>query len=787
MPDQDFEKAFATLAHAELTQKAPGLMPYLIGFQVVDKEDDDSRAVGVFGFKVGEQWYYGPVFWLNGKLKGFDLMYIVGQDIFVPMQEAWVNYITNRRPYSIGEGTKKTLQELGISQPDLTIFRRSPLTKSACEKLFAGKSFESWCKPAAMYLPPSDEKYVGLDKRASLTTVLREGPAEFAASLLRTMKQNTKFAEAVYQFYSPAEIMDSVKVASARHTVKKAEDLTKHLNSSKSGTQVEVIYGVGNDGVGTFNQLSADQREKLMKGDAVVKDNRDPKELSEVYKDIDRERVFQNPGINGLWKVFGKDGKTFKAFFTNSLLTIGKGSVTPSVSLIVDTENGKATLTNKQAVIASNELSTQDWTKFWDGLSTLNSVSVGKIGTIITKDRRASTPFRVLRATTSTDGAKTLCVVPFNNVVSRAGMFSPCKDDLKPGKGSKRYPDASDPWDCDVNHEISSDAALCTQDGRSDSPCCVSDKKGPSAYDQRCRSRHIKIVKAPVSTVNIEDTLIINEENAKFMAITPSDKARTYSDWSSGAYDLQLATMEGIDVTMRNAGFKKLAAFYDGHSEVTLKFDGANLGRLTHGPAITALMTKAGMSEADARDVLKQVRLKKEASVLVKVATSMMPSSLLSAGPVSTFDAVYKAPVLNPQSDQVVTQTMNNYPNPNEIMEPIIDQHAQQMATGAASKGQKEVFDMAALSGLVRSNRFGDKLEEFLKDIVIGNDRIGRILFLFYWHNDKFTDRYGDEDLNELEDLLRENFESNGKLVLFLKQKSVEPAEIASEAVVNLQ
>jgi len=33
MPDQDFEKAFASLAYAELEQKAPGLASYVIGYR----------------------------------------------------------------------------------------------------------------------------------------------------------------------------------------------------------------------------------------------------------------------------------------------------------------------------------------------------------------------------------------------------------------------------------------------------------------------------------------------------------------------------------------------------------------------------------------------------------------------------------------------------------------------------------------------------------------------------------------------------------------------------------
>jgi hypothetical protein len=54
---------------------------------------------------------------------------------------------------------------------------------------------------------------------------------------------------------------------------------------------------------------------------------------------------------------------------------------------------------------------------------------------------------------------------------------------------------------------------------------------------------------------------------------------------------------------------------------------------------------------------------------------------------------------------------------------------------------------------------------------------------MYYWHNDKFKERYGQQDMIELEDNLRNVFENLGELTLFLKQKTIEPEEeLSSEA-----
>ena len=101
--DAQFERTFADLAYAFLKDRAPKLLDYLVGFQVIDKNDDATKAAGIFGFKMSKQWYYAPVFFINGELKGYELLYIKAQDSFVPLQENWVNYLINRKPIVLGE------------------------------------------------------------------------------------------------------------------------------------------------------------------------------------------------------------------------------------------------------------------------------------------------------------------------------------------------------------------------------------------------------------------------------------------------------------------------------------------------------------------------------------------------------------------------------------------------------------------------------------------------------------------------------------------------------------
>jgi hypothetical protein len=105
-----------------------------------------------------------------------------------------------------------------------------------------------------------------------------------------------------------------------------------------------------------------------------------------------------------------------------------------------------------------------------------------------------------------------------------------------------------------------------------------------------------------------------------------------------------------------------------------------------------------------------------------------------------------------------------------------IDPNAQQTAQQAYANNQKEVFDTTMISNMLQAVRQDSMVDRYLGDINKALDRLGRILFMFYWHNEEFMEHYGKRDLPELEDTLRNSFENLGDLVLFLRQKTVEPS-----------
>lgn len=92
-----------------------------------------------------------------------------------------------------------------------------------------------------------------------------------------------------------------------------------------------------------------------------------------------------------------------------------------------------------------------------------------------------------------------------------------------------------------------------------------------------------------------------------------------------------------------------------------------------------------------------------------------------------------------------------------------------------AQQGGREIFDVAALAPLMDAESTESMVDDGLSDLFKGLHRIMSILFSLYRRNDQFVERYGDQDARQLEESLRTTATKVGDLILFLKQKDVDP------------
>lgn len=262
--EQALETTLNDLANARLRDRAPGLVDYLMGFQLVDSEEDGTRAIGIFGFEIDDSIYYVPAGFANGEVRGVESIYSVDSDLFMPLTEDWVNTLIRRKSQKLGDTDKRSMQQIGIRQPN---YRR--LTQ----------------------LPPSNTKmasdiatmkvardFVGMDLVEGLEAL------NLKTAFYKTMQKSPKLASAVRTFYGDLDFMELPKVAAEK--------------------KVTIVTGFTSEGV---DRLTDAQRKDIIRGGVAVLDDRPMTDKSLVWKTETALRM-SSPGTNGLYDVLMADG-----------------------------------------------------------------------------------------------------------------------------------------------------------------------------------------------------------------------------------------------------------------------------------------------------------------------------------------------------------------------------------------------------------------------------------------------------------------------------------------------
>lgn len=88
-----------------------------------------------------------------------------------------------------------------------------------------------------------------------------------------------------------------------------------------------------------------------------------------------------------------------------------------------------------------------------------------------------------------------------------------------------------------------------------------------------------------------------------------------------------------------------------------------------------------------------------------------------------------------------------------------------QYAMMGAQTGNKNIMEAGTVMSLSKCQDIDDMVESYIPDLKRAMDRIGRMLFLYFYQADKFADKYNQTELRETEESLRNLFKDMGKVV----------------------
>lgn len=808
--EEGFEQAFSSLAYAYLKDKAPRLLDFMVGFQLVDRNEDNTKAMGLFGFQVADQWLYAPVFFLNGDLKGHELLYIKKQDSFVPMKENWVNYIMGRRPHVLGEGTPKDTYQLGGLMPDIYSLSISPSV--GIGKRGSDRHIDDWAKPALPLLAslltktarslfdsarpgtklafdqvvahPVQAALAEVAVRFDMNSVM---PQSFAmlktafdmAQRFPAIKRGfdrfygadcfSRWAQQIHgqELRRMSSILPTTEKRAAAPAPRfQGNSILPEVELDEHPIKSGALKVYENAITANTDDLDDDERAKLLKDTVLIKDKRDPHgPHTSIAYNTQVEQKLSNPAETGIYDVLERPG-TFARMLVLSAPLANDGQKDFCTVVRLGEGKTKSWLNSHRSNLWADKVEAkEDFDAWYAKLGDKDSLQKGGVYIAIGPNGGATTPFTVREN--------------YGEGAYKVDFKAHCDYSYSRNPDLPRYGncgDSSAPYVSNWGAKLFVDA----EEKRGTKLRAIQgDLRVPGSF------KFMKLQDPPPPPKKDKDGFLM-----------------PCGECDSGSEDKPIQPGKLDDIQMLFTEKTAALKLYDDHNEVVISTKWAGDQRLTRRSAMIHLVTQHGFTEKTARAMLKQAATKGGARFRVRygrgfgdqqhMTKQAFPnSSILAGGPGAP-------PPLPPQygMEQMGRSAVKSqYPDESHTMVPELDsslvdrqhrnmwnnytfedfQKTMQQAQEAAQSGQKEVFDTAMISGMLKSVRQDSLVDRYLGDLMKALDKLGRILFMFYWHQEEFEDRYGKQDLPELEDSLRNSFEALGDCTLFLKEKTIEP------------
>lgn len=842
---RQFEDDFGSLAMQFVTDRAPALVPYMLGFEVVDRNDDGSKAVGIFGYKVDDDFYYIPAFFLNNQVRGVDMILNKKTNQFVPLTEKWIDFIINRHAVSIGGPADGSVRET-MRNPDLSFVQRPQVALGKIAEDVPWTMKEAWdnIKNATARMasdPMFNEMFSGITSRGRIEKsaeskyfkgfMEKVGGPECMARFLKAM-HDVDFANAAMSLYKDAEALWTDKLSNAAIHVDRMKKLAAARPKIRVVDSIEGLTKASQDtpaadvgGDGEDKPLTVEENARqIVEHDFTIEDVRPREETSRVTDEkvlVDFEHRFQPPYGPGRYNFFMSDGLSREGTLLNVVMSPCCGKKNAMVCFeddgnILAEAEPRVMMTTDFGEDSDRDDKGDDLKALFDKAVPMSDIEVGA-----GEDGREGKPYMFLDAKGNAAGPFFIKFVmadgdhvKFGTTYGDCASIVTCAGgDLEPGYGFMDW-NLQDRYH-DFDGRRSKGCCCCEC-----SPCDSSAFISIGSFSGMPKKSGSGVIipqdwKAlPVKTVRRYAPYVKDEK--------PEDHIRREAEFEEKYAKLKakytFGTATDVLEEMRSDGVERIKIASDG-TDFYVYVDGAAKG---HGPmnykqAAVDLVARFGLrprrafsSLAKAASSAKGVRLlvgipclkteKTAQDNLVNVAMPAPAEQLPSIDPYSGVP-VYSSPYVDVTTGQFtgvpglppeggMTRGINiggemergmgagEYPDEHTDSMPDgalpIDEEARRLAEEAAAAGQRHVFDQAAIGGLVKVYDTANVVDSYIPDFMDTIDRLGRILFLFYWKHEDFNQRYGSDDVVQMEDSLRSVFKQLGELTLNLKEKSVQ-------------
>lgn len=747
--EQQFEQDFARMAFAALEDRATKLVPHVVAFELVRREDDGSRAVGMFGLKVDGKYYYIPAFFRNGRLLPLDELLDKKSNVIMPLSEAQIDKVLGNEAITLGRALKPDRRdERNFERPSLDFIRNpKAFQKMAGEGLEPSATVLAWAEQLgaeALTHPvhskiaaPIFARLAGYDVRegqepGDLQSFLTYAGATATNSVLKTAAENPEFAAAIYSVYPSISSLPPA----AYKRVRAADEGDGQLHLITSAYLPPA--------------LPAEKVAEVVQRGWTLWDRRRPEQRSEAT-DVDMVQCYGAPDRLGMYRVALVGGRMAPALV-----------VPYRAGVAVVAEDGAQSFTANTDALA---VRTDDIKDPKDSLLLkVDELKADRTYVMAHPMAQDGYAFRV-ESVIDEDGKKVFQIWT-RDYVQHSGK----------GTGSR----------------------LCGYSGEADPT-----RLEPVSYADRDFTR---VMDGRTCTLLVpEDWRFVELDRAEREArdARRAERKRDSEDECdevcggvSESASFAPGTMFTVSKSASEQGAHRLTIRYNG--EWTVENMGQRTGPMNEKLASIHLARGYRLPPEQAASLLGAARRARQTTTTVVPCTALYPEllrekaaqaqintppmpdawSMSESGiPVQTADVNFaSSPTLSaPREtgrDPWFATVAPTAADPGGGGEPPLPDEIQQLAQQAGEMGQRTLFDHATIGGLVRMYDLNGFLDQMRPKFKTALDGLGRVLFLLKWKRDDFEDRFGPQDTSEFTDLARTVFRSFGDLVLKMEERS---------------
>ena len=415
MPDENSktEATLADLAVNLVLGRTPALADHYLGFDLIpgSVNETKTRAAGLLGFRIGQETVCIPVLFLNGKVKGTEVLYMEDPDVFTSNSRQWISYLLSRDSASMGAGTKQRtpVAQVGGSA-GMRVFSRNPgsLAKSA----FFEETAKNFWEKIASPVPEAADLYS--NPNFTLKNVLRSLGKEAYLKFAKVLDENPEVLAKIANVIPVDEFLindwPEEKVAAAQEVF------------DPFGGDTEIVCIRSSDlfddrlsKTAAITALPQADKERCLRDGLLFIDKRASDDTTLIAREEYRHR-FSAPSRDGFYEILNQGGELEKVFVAQNPFMIESPARSMPGFLVLDPESGVFVAPPAgQQVFVRSEFVTDEaiWKEKFRGMAQVSSAEVNKSYVLVSPSMRVSAPFRVSGKVKAGDDMHLICETPW--------------------------------------------------------------------------------------------------------------------------------------------------------------------------------------------------------------------------------------------------------------------------------------------------------------------------------------------------------------------------------------